>query len=131
MKNFTRCLLLLIPFFLSSFTTPGSELDDIIAALRSGDAAQLAKYFDSRVDISLPGKSDNYSRTQAQMIIKDFFSIHTVRAFQIKHTGDNKDGSKYCTGILQTKNGNYRVTLFMKQKGDKQLLQQISFQLVE
>lgn len=129
MKNFTQ-LLLVSSFLFSSFVS-GPEIDDIIAALRSGNATQIAKYFDSRVDISLPGKSDNYSRTQAEMILRDFFSINTVRSFQVKHTGDNKDGSKYCTGILQTKNGNYRVTLFIKQKGDKQLVQQLSFQLME
>jgi hypothetical protein len=132
MKNFTL-LFLFIPFFFSSFTslTATPEMDDIIAALRSGNAAQLAKYFDTRVDITLPGKTDNYSRAQAEMIMRDFFSINVVRSFQVKHTGDNKDGSKYCTGTLQTKNGNYRVTLFIKQKGDKQLLQQLSFQLIE
>lgn len=130
MKNFTL-LVFLVHFFLTSFTaTP--EMDDIIAALRSGNAAQLAKYFDTRVDISLPGKSDNYSRTQAEMILRDFFSTNPVRSFQVKHTGENKDGSQYCTGTLQTKNGNnYRTILFMKQKGDKQLLQQLSFQLIE
>ncbi|HJU45915.1 MAG TPA: DUF4783 domain-containing protein [Chitinophagaceae bacterium] len=132
MKNFTL-LFLFIPFLISSFTpiavTP--EMDDIVAALRSGNAAQLAKYFDTRVDISLPDKSDNYSRTQAEMIVRDFFSNNPVRSFQVKHTGENKDGSQYCTGTLQTKNGNYRTILFMKQKGDKQLLQQLSFQLIE
>lgn len=130
MKNFTL-LFFAIPFFLSSFTstTLPPEMDAIIAALRSGNAEQLAKYFDTRVDISLPGKSDNYSRAQAEMIIRDFFSTNAVRSFQVKHTGENKDGSQYCTGTLETKNGKYRAILFMKQKGNKQVLQQLSFQL--
>jgi hypothetical protein len=131
MKFFTRLLLLLTTsFFISSYTaTP--EMDDIIAALKAGNASQLARYFDNRVDLSLPGKSDNYSRAQAEMIMKDFFALHPVKSFQCKHTGENKDGSQYCTGTLQTKNGNYRATLFMKQKGNKQVLQQLSFQLIE
>jgi hypothetical protein len=67
---------------------------------------------------------------QAQMIIKDFFSNNIVQDFEIKHEGE-KSGSQYCIGILMTKNGKYRTTLFMKQKGDKQLLQEISFQYTE
>ncbi len=128
---FTRLLLLIsTSFFISSYTaTP--EMDDIIAALKSGNAAELARYFDTRVDITLPGKSDNYSRTQAQMVMRDFFALNAVKSFELKHTGENKDGSQYCTGTLQTKNGNYRTILFMKQKGDRQLLQQLSFQQVE
>lgn len=128
MKIFTRIFLLITTFFLSSYTSTSPEMDDIIAALRSGNAAQLAKYFDNRVDISLPGKSDNYSRTQAEMVIRDFFALNPVQSFQVKHTGENKDGSKYCTGTLQTRSGSFRTTLFVKQKGDRALLQQISFQ---
>lgn len=132
MKHFL--LLFCAISFLISSSAPANitpEMDNIIAALRSGNATQLAKYFDTRVDISLPGKSDNYSRKQAEMIMRDFFSINSVRSFQVKHTGENKDGSQYCTGTLQTKNGNYRTTLFMRKKGDKQLLQQVTFQLME
>lgn len=131
MKFFTRLLLLLTTSFFVSSYTASPEMDDIIAALKSGNASQLARYFDTRIDISLPGKSDNYSRTQAEMVMKDFFALNIIKSFQVKHTGDNKDGSQYCTGTLQTKNGNYRVTLFIKQKGDKQLLQQLSFQVIE
>ena len=132
MKNFTL-FFLLVSLTISSFTLRSvtSEMEEIIAALRTGNATQLSKYFDSRVDLSLPGKTDNYSHAQAEMILRDFFSINPVRSFQVKHTGENKDGSRYCTGTLQTKNGNYRTILFIKQKGDKPLLLQLSFQLIE
>ncbi|MBC8034076.1 MAG: DUF4783 domain-containing protein [Chitinophagaceae bacterium] len=125
---FTKLLLLITASLATSSYTASSEMDDIIAALKSGNASQLARYFDSRVDISLPAKSDNYSQRQAEMIMKDFFLQNAVKSFQLKHTGENKDGSQYCTGTLITKGGNYRTILFMKQKGDRQLLQQLSFQ---
>jgi len=131
MKFFTRLLLLITTSFLVSSYTISPEMDDIIAALKAGSSAQLAKYFDTRVDLSLPAKSDNYSRTQGEMVMKDFFAQNPVKSFELKHKGENKDGSQYCTGTLVTKNGNYRVTLFMKQKGDKLLLQQLSCQLIE
>ena len=50
-------------------------IDDIAVAMRSGNAGQLSRYLDTRVDISLPEKSDTYSKSQAEMIIRDFFSI--------------------------------------------------------
>lgn len=129
MKSYLGFLLLAITILLSSFRDT-IEIDDIVTALKSGNASTLSKYFDSRVDLSLPNKSDNYSRTQAEMIIKDFFSNHGVRNFELKHKGE-KAGSNYCVGILQTRTGNYRTTLFLKLKGDKQYLQDISFQQVE
>ena len=106
------------------------EIEDIVSALKTGNASQLSRYFDIRVDITLPDKSDNYSRTQAEMIIRDFFSYNNVRNFEIKYKGEN-NGSKYCIGTLKTRNGDYRTKLFMKQKESKQVLQEIAFQNVE
>jgi len=106
------------------------EIEDIAGALRAGNASQLSRYFDIRVDITLPDKSDNYSRAQGEMVIRDFFSTNNVRSFEIKYKGEN-NGSKYCIGTLKTRNGDYRTKLFMKQKDSRQVLQEIAFQTVE
>jgi hypothetical protein len=103
-------------------------LDDITGAIRLGNAGELSRYLDSRVDISLPEKSDTYSKIQAEMIIRDFFATNGVQNFLIKHRASNGGGSEFCVGVLQTRNGDYRTTLFIKQKGDRQLLQELRFQ---
>jgi Domain of unknown function (DUF4783) len=110
--------------------TPFYSIDDVVTAMKSGNANQLSKYFDSRVDISLPGKSDNYSKSQAEMILKDFFSSNEVKSFQVKHKGE-QNGSQFCIGLLQTSTGNYRTKFFMKQKGDHQVVQEIGFDITE
>jgi len=107
--------------------TTGMEMEDIVVALRSGNATHLSRYFDNRIDLILPSKSDNYSRTQAEMILRDFFSNNGVRNFEIKYKGEN-NGARYCVGMLKTKGGDYRTRLFMKNKGDKQVLQELAFQ---
>jgi len=136
MKNYLGLILLSITLlFTSSFHSisknGGMEMEDILIALKSGNASQLSRYFDNRVDVSLPDKSDNYSRTQAEMVLRDFFSLNNVRSFEIKYKGENSNGSRYCIGTLLTKNGDYRTKLFMKQKGTVQVLQEIAFQSVE
>jgi hypothetical protein len=107
---------------------PVYTFDDIAVAIRLGNAGELSRYLDNRVDISLPEKSDSYSKIQAEMIIRDFFSTNGVQNFLIKHKETNGGGSAFCVGVLQTHNGDYRTTLFIKQKGDKQLLQELRFQ---
>jgi hypothetical protein len=107
---------------------PVYTLDDITVAIRLGNAGQLSRYLDSRVDICLPEKSDSYSKIQAEMIIRDFFSTNGVRNFVVRKMGFS-GGSEYCVGVLQTRNGDYRTTLFTRQKGDKQLLQELRFQI--
>jgi hypothetical protein len=111
---------------LSSFTLFAS-IDEVVNALRSGNTSQIAKFFDNTVEISMPDKSNSYSKGQAEMVLKDFFTTNAVKNFTVVHKGEN-NGSQYCIGTLATKNGTYRTTVYMKQKGDRQLLQEISFE---
>lgn len=59
---------------LSSFIQQ-SSIDEVINAMRSGNSAELSKYFDDNVDLTLPDKSDSYSKAQAQLIVRDFSII--------------------------------------------------------
>jgi hypothetical protein len=124
MKRFFT--LLSAVFILSSFSYFLS-IDEVVGAMKNGDAAQIARHFDNTVEISMPDKSNNYSKSQAEMVLKDFFSTNGVKNFQVLHKGENA-GSQYCIGTLVTKNGSFRTTVFMKQKSDKQLLQEIRFE---
>lgn len=131
-RSFSRLPLFLISLglLLSSFTITAQSIDEVLAALKTGNASQLAKYFDTRVDISLPNKSDNFSRNQAEMILKDFFASNEVKNFVVQHKGGSNE-SQYRIGLLQTRNGNFRTKVFMKQKGTQQLVQEIVFQAEE
>ncbi len=122
-----KTLLILITFFftLASFAQGG--IDDVISAMKSGNATGVTKYFDNYVDITMPDKSSNYSKSQGELIIRDFFSNSGVRTFEVKHKGNNDNGD-YCIGTLETKNGNYRATVYMRLKGNKQVIQDIRIQ---
>lgn len=122
-KLFTLAVLGII---FSSFMIAGG-LSEIINAVRLGNASQVAKYFDNTIDISVSGKSSTYSKSQGELILKDFFSNNPVTGFSVIHQGDNS-GSQYCIGTLNTKSGSYRSTIYMKQKGDAQVLQEIRFE---
>jgi len=107
-----------------------TSMDPIVAAIKSGNASQLSKFFDAYVEVSLPEKSNSYSKSQAELVMKDFFSSNTVQNFEVKHRGEN-GGNQFCIGILQTKNGKFRTTIFLKQRGGKQLLQEIRVEATE
>ena len=113
-------------FLLYSFTV-FSSIDEVVTALKTGNTNQVAKFFDSTVEITMPDKSNSYSKSQAELVLKDFFNNNSVKGFEVIHKGEN-GGSQYCIGTLITKNGSFRTTIFMKQKGDKQLLQEIRFE---
>ena len=123
MKKFFTYGLFVLLFGLSSFVS----VDDMISAIKIGSASQLSKYFDNTIAITLPDKSNAYSKSQGELVLKDFFDNNGVKNFEIVHKGENA-GAQFIIGTLNTKNGEYRTTIYIKQKGDKQLLQELRFE---
>lgn len=130
MKPIFTTLLFSTVLLLSSFKTQNSTIDEVIGALRSGSSTELSKYFDDNVELTLPEKSDSYSKAQAQLIVKDFFNNNNVRGFDLKHKGDSP-GGHFCIGTLQTNAGNFRTNVFMKGKNGKEVIKEIRFQSIE
>ena len=109
----------------SAFVT--QSFSDIINAVKSGNAAQVAQYFDNTIEITLPAKSSTLNKKQAEIALNDFFSQNPVKDFKVIHQSE-KAGSEYCIGNLITSNGVFRTTIFTKQKEGKELIQELRFE---
>jgi hypothetical protein len=129
MKRLFSFLLVGFILVLSSFKDQNG-IEEVISALRAGNSAQLSGYFDENVELTLPDKSDNYSKAQAQLIVKDFFGNNGVKGFELKHKGDSPSGH-FCIGTLQTNAGNFRTNVFMKNKNGREVVKEIRFQSIE
>ena len=130
MKRIFTPILALTSLLLFSFTLQSSSIDEVIGAMRSGNSSELSKYFDDNVELTLPDKSDSYSKAQAQLIVKDFFGNNGVRGFELKHKGDSP-GGQFCIGTLQTNAGNFRTNVFMKTKNGREVVKEIKFQSID
>src|SRR5258705_11064224 len=97
MKKIISTLTVFLGLIMGSFTTQPSNLDEVIGSLKDGKASDLGKYMDDNVEISLPDKSNSYSRAQAVLILKDFFDNNEVKSFEVKHKGE-QNGGQFCVG---------------------------------
>ena len=129
MKMLFSSLMVVSLIALTSFVQ-SNNIDEVIGALRSGNSTEMSKYFDDNVELTLPDKSDSYSKAQATLILKDFFSNNNVKGFELKHKVD-QPGGQFCIGTLQTQAGNFRTTVFMKLKTGKEVVKEIRFQAIE
>ncbi|MCY7291901.1 MAG: DUF4783 domain-containing protein [Ferruginibacter sp.] len=118
---------ILIAFAVLSSFIIIAGLSEVINGIKAGDSAAIAKYFDNMVEITLPAKSANYSKSQGEAVLRDFFANNTVKSFTVIHQGES-GGAQFCIGTLVTNNGNFRTTVNLKQKGTKQNLQEIKFE---
>ena len=122
-----KIFIILAAFVTMSSFTIIVGLNDVVNAIKAGNAVSVSKYFDNTVEITVNGKSSNYSKAQAEVVLRDFFTNNAVKSFIVLHQGES-GGSEFCIGNLSTSNGTYRTTLNLKQKGDKQTLQEIKFE---
>ncbi len=130
MKKIFTFFLVSSALLFSSFMGQQGGIDEVIGALRSGNSSELSKHFAESIELTLPDKSDSYSRAQAQLIVKDFFKNNGVKGFELKHKGDAPDGH-YCIGTLQTNAGSFRTHVLMKSTSGKELVKEIRFQAIE
>jgi hypothetical protein len=88
--------------------------DEVAAALRMGKASDLVKYFEDRVSVKIINQEDVISRSQAEANLKYFFEKHPVKSFTSSHKSSVNNTSQYITGMLETANGKFRVSILMR-----------------
>lgn len=104
------------------YANPNIEVPkEILLALKSGNAKELAKFFNSNIELEIFGDEEVYSKAQAELIVKDFFTKHIPSNFTKLHEG-GKDGSKYIIGNITTSTGTYRVYFLLKEKNGAALI---------
>ena len=104
---------------LSAYQTV-ADSDNIVNALKQGNASQLSNYFDNFIDLKLPEKDEvkNMGRTQAGITVKSFFGDNNIKGFDLTSQRE-MGGTKYITGKLQGDAKDYNITMLMKVKADK------------
>ncbi|MBN2681968.1 MAG: DUF4783 domain-containing protein [Bacteroidales bacterium] len=125
MNVFNRISLLLaivlIPGILAA--GPWQLNNEIMLAMKSGNSKMLAKYFEANIELKIIDDEEIYSKTQAELILKDFFAKNKPSDFKTIHDGG--EGVKYAIGNLTTDNGNYRVTIMYRVVGEKPVIKTI------
>jgi len=92
----------------------------ISIAFKAGNAAELAKYMNSTIELLLLDKEDFYKKNVAETILKEFFNQYKTTDFTIVHQGAKSD-AQYAIGNLKTGKGDFRVYFLLK-KVDKEIL---------
>ncbi|MFN3316973.1 MAG: DUF4783 domain-containing protein, partial [Raineya sp.] len=71
-KNFILVILML--FTCSLAMAQNKEISEAESFIRKGDSKNLSKHFGETIELNFDGKKQNYSRNQAEFVMKDFFS---------------------------------------------------------
>ncbi len=115
-------------FFLLAPVAGGQSVEnippEIVRAIRLGDAGKLSPWFNSSVQLIILEKENVYSRSQATMILKDFFKKHPPLSFTLIHEG-GKPKARFGIGLLKTAGQTYRLYLLIKPGPSHPVIQQL------
>lgn len=119
---------ILISLVISLFSPLQDELlDNISSAMEAGSSRELIKFCGDNTEIKINGKSSNYSISQAEQVLKDFFISNPVKSFSYIHQGSSPEGLKYTIGSLGVDEGNFRVVMVIKKQNGAFKIDQINF----
>jgi len=96
-------------------------------ALKTGNAKEVVKFFNTSVDMDIEGTVDTYSKAQAEFVLRDFFKKHPPTEFNIVHTGASKLGLQYAIGRYTSNGENYNVMIRVKEVDKVNLIHEINF----
>jgi hypothetical protein len=123
----SKLLALFFTLVLSAFAA--DVYDEVSNAIRLGDAKQIANYFGTNIDLTLIKQEDVYSKAQAELLVKDFFSKNPPKTFTIIHRGSSREGTLFAVGTLASSNGKtFRVSFNLKMLQGKYILQELRFE---
>jgi hypothetical protein len=106
----------------------GTLPNEIIQATRDGDAFDLSKFFNTKIELVLPSNSGVYSKEQAQFMMKQFFSTYPPVSFQIIHQGI-RENATFAIGKYTHSKGQFRILFLAKTENDKTLIHQLRIEL--
>lgn len=101
--------------FFGLFFSTTDVNEDVIAALKSGKASELVKYFDERVSIKIINQEDVLSKAQAEANLNFFFEKHSVKNFiTTGNSASSNNSAQYINGSMETSNGKFKVSILIK-----------------
>ena len=114
-------------FFIHPASAQTDVINNVRAALKAGSSKELVKFFNNTVELNFDGEKSNYSRTQAEFVLKDFFKKYPPSDFQYIHQGASKQGLTYVIGKYAFDSGSFRVLLYIKKSEGQYVVNLIDF----
>ncbi|NBU72397.1 MAG: DUF4783 domain-containing protein, partial [Bacteroidetes bacterium] len=87
------------------------------------------KLFNSTLDIALQDREQSCTRSQAEVMLRNFFAKHPPKDFKLIHKGSSGQGGEYLMGTLTTTAGTtFRTSIVIFEKNGQDLVHQLRFE---
>ena len=121
MKN----LMLLVAVLWAGVVSAQNDVAEQAAKfIQAGNAKDLSGLFAESLDLVVLETDEIVSKSQAEQILKKFFTNNVPKSFKIVHQGSTGLQIEYRIGELETSTGKYKVTFNLKKAGETLVIHQ-------
>ncbi|WP_235893353.1 DUF4783 domain-containing protein [Litoribacter populi] len=105
----------------------GLAVEEIISSFKMGSSRDLAKYFENTVELNVNGSQGDFSRSQAELVFRDFFKRYPAEDFQVVHKGESHQNIKYLIGYYSSDECTFRVLIKGREFNDQMRIYSMDF----
>ncbi len=104
----------------AAFSVKAQDANNILNALKSGSADQVANHFDKILDIKFPEKEEikSIGKNQAGIALKSFFDNNNINGFELSSQRE-MSGTMYIVGKLTNGGDGHKLSMMLKYKDGK------------
>lgn len=102
-------ILLNSPIFTLADTKGENEV--IFVSFKNGSSKELARYFENGVQLNINGDQGEFSKTQAELVLRDFFKKYPPENFEILQEGYSGEQIKHFIGTYTSMGQAYRTLI--------------------
>jgi len=95
---------------------------------QEANSKEIAGYFASVIELNILSEEGEYSKAQAELIVRDFFSKHATGTVKIIHRLSSSSNYKFGVLSIQNKDDKFRVSISMANSGNKFLIKSIKIE---
>ena len=130
-----RKLILIFVFLLYSISTTSAQQRDVIDTLAKyfniTDASKISSLFLSTLELDILGEENLYSKAQAELIMRDFFSKNKPLSVKIIHRLHSNPNYKLAVLSMATIKDKFRVSISLSSNNESFLIKQIRIEYDE
>lgn len=101
------------------------SFDTLSGYFRSSGSREIAAYFSPLIEMNILSDESEYSKAQAELILRDFFQRNKPVSVRVIHRLSSNPNFRFAVLSYQTDNDRYRVSISMSREGEKFLIKVI------
>jgi len=120
-KNTTMKLIITLTYFILTLMNPLQSIpfSELEQAVVQADVNKIVSYGAEKILVSVNNKESIYSKSQAAIVLKDFFSKKPADSFKISVKSQKQENISFAAGEYLSKGAKYRIS-FQFKKVDEQ-----------